>query len=64
MRIGFHSVALLSLLSTASFAQAKVKKPTCDRVCLQGYMDRYLKAMLDRNVGEPLAAPLPARATG
>src|SRR5436190_14481510 len=56
MRIGLYGVALLSVLSTASFAQTQVRKPACDRSCLQGYMDRYLKAMLDRNVSDNLFA--------
>jgi hypothetical protein len=42
------------MLSTALFAQAPPRKPACDRACLQGYMDRYLKAMLDRNVSDDL----------
>jgi len=56
MRIRFYSVALLSMLSTALFAQPQAKKPACDRACLQSYMDRYLKAMLDRNVSDDLFA--------
>jgi hypothetical protein len=54
MRIRLSGIALLSLLSTTLIAQAPAKKPACDRACLQGYMDRYLKAMLDRNVGDDL----------
>src|SRR5262245_13816522 len=56
MRIGFYGIALMAMLSPASFGQSQVKKPACDRVCLQGYMDRYLKAMLDRNVSDDLFA--------
>ena len=56
MRIRFLAVAVLSILSTTIFAQAPAKKPACDRTCLQGYMDRYLKAMLDRNVSDDLFA--------
>jgi hypothetical protein len=56
MRIGFFAVATLSVLSTASFAQAPVSKPACDRACLQGYMDRYLKAMLNQDVSADLFA--------
>jgi hypothetical protein len=56
MRIGLCAVAILSALSTAAFAQAPVKKPACDRTCLEGYMDRYLQAMLDRNVTNDLFA--------
>src|SRR6188768_3046143 len=56
MRIRLYSVALLFVLLMASIAQAQVKKPACDRACLQGYMDRYLKAMLDRTVSDDLFA--------
>jgi len=56
MRIRFYGVALVFVLSTALFAQPQAKKPACDRACLQGYMDRYLKAMLDRTVSDDLFA--------
>ena len=55
MRIGFRVIAVLSVLPTA-FAQAPVTKPACDRACLEGYMDRYLKAMLDQDVSNDLFA--------
>ena len=32
------------------FAQPVVKPLTCDRVCLEGYVDRYLDAMLAHTV--------------
>jgi hypothetical protein len=54
MRIGFYFLALTSLLGSMAFAQAPVKKPDCDRTCLEGTMDRYLKAMLDREVSNDL----------
>jgi len=56
MRIRLCGVAFFFLLSMAAVAQAPVKKPVCDRACLQGYMDRYLKAMLDRTVSDDLFA--------
>ncbi len=56
MRIGFFAVATLSTLSMTAFAQAPATKPACDRACLQGYMDRYLKAMLNRDVSNDLFA--------
>jgi hypothetical protein len=56
MRIGFRLVAVLSVLSMTALAQAPVKKPACDRACLEGYMDRYLKAMLEQNVSNDLFA--------
>src|SRR5215831_14409903 len=56
MRIKFFGVVFLFVLSMSLFAQPQIKKPVCDRACLQGYMDRYLKAMLDRNVSDDLFA--------
>jgi hypothetical protein len=56
MRNRLFSVAVLFMLLTASAAEAQVKKPACDRACLQGFMDRYLKAMLDRTVSDDLFA--------
>ena len=56
MRIRLYGVAIFSLLSIAAVAQAPVQKPACNRACLQGYMDRYLKAMLDRTVSDDLFA--------
>jgi hypothetical protein len=56
MRIGVFAVAIFSVLSTAAFGQAPLKKPACDRACLQGYMDRYLAAMLKQDVSNDLFA--------
>src|SRR6478752_5423862 len=56
MRIELKAMITLAALSTAAFAQAPVKKPACDRSCLQGYMDRYLTAMLNQDVNETLFA--------
>lgn len=56
MRTGLFGVASLSVLSMAAFAQPPARKPVCDRACLQGYMDRYLKAMLNQNVSDDLFA--------
>jgi hypothetical protein len=56
MRIGFKGMVTLAALSAAAFAQAPVKKPACDRACLQGYMDRYLTAMMNQDVSETLFA--------
>lgn len=50
------AVAALSVLSMTAFAQSPAKKPACDRACLQGYMDRYLKAMLNQDVSGDLFA--------
>jgi len=56
MRIRFLGAALLPVLTISLFAQAPARKPSCDRACLQGFMDRYLKAMLDRSVTDDLFA--------
>jgi hypothetical protein len=56
MRSGLLAVTTLSLLATAAFAQPPARKPACDRACLQGYMDRYLKAMLNQDVSADLFA--------
>ena len=56
MKIRLYGVAIFLMLTMAAAAQAPAKKPACDRACLQGYMDRYLKAMLDRTVSDDLFA--------
>ena len=56
MRIKCLAVVSLSLLPAAVFAQAPVKKPACDRACLEGYMNRYLTAMLNQDVSNDLFA--------
>ena len=47
---------ILAALLPAAFAQAPVKPPACDRACLEGYMNRYLTAMLNREVSDQLFA--------
>jgi hypothetical protein len=39
-----------------AFAQAPAKPGACDRTCLQGYVDRYLDAMLAHKVSDDLFA--------
>jgi hypothetical protein len=58
MRIGRLAAATLTLFSTAALAQISVpsKDPNCDRACLEGYMDRYLEAMLAKDVSDELFA--------
>jgi hypothetical protein len=56
MRIGFRFAAILAVFSVGAFAQAPVKKPACDRACLEGFMNRYLTAMLNREVKDDLFA--------
>jgi hypothetical protein len=56
MRFRFPIFAIVLALSPAAIAQAPVKKPVCDRACLEGYMNRYLDAMLNQKVGDDLFA--------
>jgi hypothetical protein len=55
MRTRIIAGALLASLSPAALAQP-VSQPTCDRACLEGYVDRYLEAMLANEVRPELFA--------
>ena len=46
---------LLGLTSLPVLAQ-QTKAPACDRHCLEGFVDRYLEAMLARKVSDDLFA--------
>ena len=48
MRAKIPGVALIFLL-LPFIAVAQENKVTCDRACLEGYMDRYMDAMLENN---------------
>ncbi len=54
MRIRFIAAALFLFLAPAVFAQKG--KPACDRACLEGYVDKYLDAMLAKEVSPKLFA--------
>lgn len=59
MRFGLCVALLFAAFAQAPAqapARAPVKLPACDRVCLEGYMNRYLEAMLNRNVDDKLFA--------
>jgi hypothetical protein len=60
MRIGLVAALALGSVSTLTFAQAPLqvpeKDPSCDRACLESYIDRYLVAMLEQNVSDDLFA--------
>lgn len=58
MRIGLLGAATLSFFATAALAQISVpsKDPNCQRECLEGYIDRYLDAMLNKDVSDDLFA--------
>jgi hypothetical protein len=46
----------LALLAPAAMAQAPEQAPACDRSCLSGFVDRYIDAMLARDVSDELFA--------
>jgi len=58
MRNGLLAAVTVSALSTTALAQVHVPAidPTCDRACLEGYIDRYLEAMLEQDVSDELFA--------
>jgi len=59
MRIGLLLAVTLGGLSVTAQAQNPVppaKDPNCGRACLEGFMNRYLEAMLNRNVSDDLFA--------
>jgi hypothetical protein len=58
MRIGLLTAATLTIFSTSAPAQVSVpsKDPNCQRECLEGYIDRYLEAMLNKDVSDDLFA--------
>ncbi len=55
MRIRWLAVACVTAASSAAFAQPRVAPP-CDRACLEGFVDRYLDAMLANDVSPRLFA--------
>ena len=56
MRIGWLAIAFVGTMASAVSAQAPKITPTCDRACLEGYVDRYLDAMLANEVNPKLFA--------
>jgi hypothetical protein len=55
MRIGWLAVAFLAVVSSTAVAQPRIVPP-CDRACLEGFVDRYLDAMLENDVSPKLFA--------
>ena len=47
---------LFILLSTSVSAQPPVKKPACDADCLKSFVDRYIEAMITKDVSPDLFA--------
>ena len=56
MRIGWLAVGFVAAAASAAVAQPPRITPTCDRACLEGYVDRYLDAMLANEVNPKLFA--------
>jgi hypothetical protein len=55
MRTGWLAALFVVTASSAAWAQPRVAPP-CDRACLEGYVDRYLDAMLANDVSPKLFA--------
>src|SRR5262245_16192982 len=55
MRTGWLPALFVVVASSAASAQPRVV-PSCDRACLEGYVDRYLDAMLANEVTPKLFA--------
>ena len=55
MRISWLAAVCVMVASSAAFAQPRIIPP-CDRACLEGYVDRYLDAMLANDVSPKLFA--------
>ena len=56
MRTSWLAVVFLAAASVPAAAQAPRITPACDRVCLEGYVDKYLDAMLANEVNPKLFA--------
>jgi hypothetical protein len=55
MRIGWLAAVIVATASSAAVAQPRIVPP-CDRACLEGYVDKYLDAMLANDVSPKLFA--------
>src|SRR5690606_37931092 len=56
MRKAVLTAAVLGGLSFSAMAQPPVQAPACDRACLEGYLDKYLVAMMNKDVSDELFA--------
>jgi len=56
VRIKLVALGIFLSLAVSAMAQPPVIKPACDRTCLEGYIDRYLDAMIAKNVNPSLFA--------
>jgi len=56
MRIKLVILGVFVSLAVSAMAQPPVVKPACDRVCLENFIDRYLDAVIAKNVNPSLFA--------
>lgn len=56
MKSVFTGAVLLGLAALPAFAQAPPRAESCSRACLEGYVDRYMDAMLAHQVSADLFA--------
>lgn len=54
MRTKLIALVIFMSLTGVAMAQPPVVKPACDRACLEGYIDKYLDAMLAHKVSPDL----------
>ena len=56
MRTKLIILGIVMLLAVSAMAQPPAVKPACDRACLENYIDRYLDAMIAKDVNPSLFA--------
>jgi len=56
MRVKLIVLGIFMSFAVAAMAQPPVVKPACDRACLEGYIDRYMDAMIAKDVSPKLFA--------
>ena len=56
MRNVWLAAGCIAAMTSAAAAQPPRVTPPCDRACLEGYVDRYLDAMLANEVSPTLFA--------
>lgn len=56
MRIGSRLFLILSLFTASALAQPPAVQSDCDRECLNTYVDRYIDAMIAKDVSDELFA--------
>lgn len=56
MKVAIFALVMLGGVATTAWAQTPQSGAACDRACLEGYIDRYLVAMLNKEVSDDLFA--------